>query len=173
MERCGCLGGCDQGGEYSRKVQQQTRICTDPGARLGTVTCGDGRGWTCCPLFASRGSGVRAHLAPPSGLDVSVGAMFTFRPDISGSSGRWPELVFVFLVHGRCGVLAGSPLGLAVRCWPGGVLVAAACGARCAGSGQGGVVRLARVVSAGVCVFWVAVRRRRGGCSRPGGRSRR
>jgi hypothetical protein len=29
------------------------------------VTCGDGRRWTCCLLFASRGSGVRVPLAPP------------------------------------------------------------------------------------------------------------
>ena len=28
------------------------------------MTCGDGRGWTGCLLFASRGSGVRVPLAP-------------------------------------------------------------------------------------------------------------
>jgi hypothetical protein len=54
----------DQGGEYSRKVQQRARICMDTQAHLGTVTCGDGRLWTACLLFASRGSGVRAPLAP-------------------------------------------------------------------------------------------------------------
>jgi len=30
----------------------------------GAVTCRDGRGWTACLLFASRGSGVRVPLAP-------------------------------------------------------------------------------------------------------------
>jgi hypothetical protein len=37
----------------------------DPEARPGTVTCGDGRGWTVCLLFASRGSGVRVPLVLP------------------------------------------------------------------------------------------------------------
>jgi hypothetical protein len=60
----GRVAAADQGGEYSREVPQQTRICTDLDARAGTATCGDGRGWTCCLLFASRGSGVRVPLAP-------------------------------------------------------------------------------------------------------------
>ena len=52
------------GGEYSTEVPQQIRIQTDADTRSGTVTCGYGRGWTCCLLFASRGSGVRVPLAP-------------------------------------------------------------------------------------------------------------
>ena len=54
----------DQGGEYSREVPQQTGIRMDPDARPWTVTCGYGRGWTVCLLFASRGSGIRVPLAP-------------------------------------------------------------------------------------------------------------
>jgi hypothetical protein len=49
---------------YSTEVPQQIRIWRDADTRCGTVTCGYGRGWTCCLLFASRGSGVRVPLAP-------------------------------------------------------------------------------------------------------------
>jgi len=52
------------GGEYSTEVPQQVRIWRDGDTRSGTVACGDGRGWTCCLLFASRGSGVRVPIAP-------------------------------------------------------------------------------------------------------------
>jgi hypothetical protein len=52
------------GGEYSTKVPQQVQIWRDAEGRSGTVTCGYGRWWTCCLLFASRGSGVRVPLAP-------------------------------------------------------------------------------------------------------------
>ena len=52
------------GGEYSTEVPQQVRIRRDADTRSGTVTCGYGRGWTWCLLFASRGSGVRVPLAP-------------------------------------------------------------------------------------------------------------
>ena len=52
------------GGEYSTEVPQQVRIWRDADTRSGTVTCGDGRGWTWCLLFASRESGVRVPLAP-------------------------------------------------------------------------------------------------------------
>jgi hypothetical protein len=50
----------DLRGDYSTEVPQQAWIRADPGGRPGTVTCGDGRGWTCCLLFASRGSGADA-----------------------------------------------------------------------------------------------------------------
>ena len=56
--------GVDLGGEYSTKVPQQVRIWRDADTRSGTVTCGYGRWWTGCLLFASRGSGVRVPLAP-------------------------------------------------------------------------------------------------------------
>jgi hypothetical protein len=52
------------GGGYSTEVPQQLRIWRDAHARPGTVTCGDGRRWTRCLLFASRRSGVRVPLAP-------------------------------------------------------------------------------------------------------------
>jgi hypothetical protein len=52
-------GAVGSDGEYSTKVPQQVRIWRDADRRSGTVTCGDGRQWTCCLLFASRGSGVR------------------------------------------------------------------------------------------------------------------
>ncbi len=55
----------DRGGEYSTEVPQPVRMEADHGRHSGTVTCGDGRGWMCCLLFASRGSGVRVPLAPP------------------------------------------------------------------------------------------------------------
>ena len=60
----GLRAGVDLGGEYSREVLQQVRIWRDVDTRSGTVTCGDGRRWTGCLLFASRGSGVRVPLAP-------------------------------------------------------------------------------------------------------------
>jgi hypothetical protein len=53
----GLRTGVDLGGEYSTEVPQQVRIWRDGDTRCGTVTCGDGRGWTCCLLFASRGQG--------------------------------------------------------------------------------------------------------------------
>src|ERR1039457_253800 len=59
--------GTDTGGrreKYSKEVPQQGRIRRDAEGRGRTVTCGDGRWWTCCLLFASRGSGVRVPLAP-------------------------------------------------------------------------------------------------------------
>src|SRR5882757_662037 len=63
----GTAAGTDAGGrpgKYSMEVPQQERMQRDTEGRPGTVTCGDGRGWTCCLLFASRGSGVRVPLAP-------------------------------------------------------------------------------------------------------------
>jgi hypothetical protein len=51
--------GTDAGvsaGKYSTEVPQQERIQRDAEGRPGTVTCGYGRRWTCCLLFASRGS---------------------------------------------------------------------------------------------------------------------
>ena len=52
-------------GEYSRKVQQLTRTRADLRGRGRTVTCTDGRGWTCCLVMACKRSAVRARLAPP------------------------------------------------------------------------------------------------------------
>jgi hypothetical protein len=60
----GRQSGRGPGWEYSTEVPQQVRIRRNADTRSGTVTCGDGRGWTCCLLFASRGSGVRVPLAP-------------------------------------------------------------------------------------------------------------
>jgi hypothetical protein len=51
-------------GEYSTEVQQLTRTRTDLRGRGRTVTCGDGRGWTCCRQMACKRSGVRISLAP-------------------------------------------------------------------------------------------------------------
>ena len=48
---------------YSREVQQPAGIPQDRCARPRTVSCGDGCRWTCCLLFASRGSG---GSSPPS-----------------------------------------------------------------------------------------------------------
>jgi hypothetical protein len=50
---------------YSRKVQQLTRTRGDVRGRGRTVTCRDGRGWTCCRQMACKRSAVRARLAPP------------------------------------------------------------------------------------------------------------
>ena len=55
--RQGPRADVDPGGEYSTEVPQQVRIWRDADTRSGTVACGDGRGWTCCLLFASRGQG--------------------------------------------------------------------------------------------------------------------
>src|SRR5690349_4951109 len=51
----GRLAVADQGDEYSTEVPQQTWICTDLDTRPGTVTCGDGRGWTCCLFVCKQG----------------------------------------------------------------------------------------------------------------------
>ncbi len=55
--RQGPRADVDPGGEYSTEVPQQVRMQRDADPRSGTVTCGYGRGWTCCLLFASRGQG--------------------------------------------------------------------------------------------------------------------
>jgi hypothetical protein len=49
---------------YSRKVQQQVRTQVAAQGRVRTVTCTDGRGWTCCRQMACKRSAVRARLAP-------------------------------------------------------------------------------------------------------------
>jgi len=67
---------------YSTEVQQLTRTRADLRGRGRTVTCTDGRGWTCCRQMACKRSAVRARLAPPGGLHVSVETMFTFGSDI-------------------------------------------------------------------------------------------
>ena len=51
-------------GEYSTEVPQRVWIPGDWQVRTGTVTCGDGRGWTCCRQMACKRSGVRISLAP-------------------------------------------------------------------------------------------------------------
>src|SRR5438128_7485040 len=65
------LDCCGSAGEYSRKVPQPTRTRAAEGERLGTVTCGDGRGWTCCLLMACKRSGVRV-LSAGGSQDLSV-----------------------------------------------------------------------------------------------------
>ncbi len=44
---------------YSTEVQQLTWTRADLWGRERTVTCGDGRGWTCCRQMACKRSGVR------------------------------------------------------------------------------------------------------------------
>jgi len=55
---------------HSTEVQQHARIWADPCARASMVTCADRRLWTPCLRFASKGSGVRAPLAPPQLKDL-------------------------------------------------------------------------------------------------------
>ena len=59
-------GWCPRRGwqRYSTEVQQHagTRVAAQGRGRM--VTCGDGRGWTCCRQMACKGSGVRISLAP-------------------------------------------------------------------------------------------------------------
>ena len=50
---------------YSTEVPQRTRTEVVAEGRRRTVTCGDGRGWTCCRQMACQRSGVRISLAPP------------------------------------------------------------------------------------------------------------
>jgi hypothetical protein len=50
---------------YSTEVQQLTWTQADVQGRERTVTCRDGRGWTCCRQMACKRSAVRARLAPP------------------------------------------------------------------------------------------------------------
>ena len=49
---------------YSTEVPQRTRTEVVAEGRRRTVTCGDGRGWTCCRQMACKRSGVRISLAP-------------------------------------------------------------------------------------------------------------
>ena len=51
---------------YSTEVPQQVRTRMALLGRGRTVTCGYGQRWTWCLLFATKGSGVRVPLAPPS-----------------------------------------------------------------------------------------------------------
>ena len=62
-------------GKYSTEVPQQGWIQADVAGRWGTVTCGDGRGWMWCLLFASRGSGVRVPLAPQVRRRIRTGGL--------------------------------------------------------------------------------------------------
>ena len=57
-------GRCRRVGEYSTEVQQLTRTRAHSWGRGRTVTCRDGRGWTCCRQMACKRSGVRIPLAP-------------------------------------------------------------------------------------------------------------
>ena len=54
--------------EASLRPAQSTATGLDSGGTdadvLRTVTCGDGRGWTCCRQMACKRSAVRARLAP-------------------------------------------------------------------------------------------------------------
>ena len=50
---------------YSTEVPQRTRTEVAAQGRVRTVTCTDGRGWTCCRQMACKRSAVRARLAPP------------------------------------------------------------------------------------------------------------
>ncbi len=50
---------------YSTEVPQRTRTEVAVPGRRRTVTCGGGRGWTCCRQMACKRSGVRISLAPP------------------------------------------------------------------------------------------------------------
>jgi hypothetical protein len=79
------LDSCGQPEEYSTEVPQQARNATDSGARSGTVTCTDGRGWTWCLRMACKRSGVRIPVAPrkPPGQDPVV--------DPSGWLSRSPD----------------------------------------------------------------------------------
>ena len=49
---------------YSTEVPQRTWTEVAAPGRRRTVTCGDGRGWTCCRQMACKRSGVRISLAP-------------------------------------------------------------------------------------------------------------
>ena len=53
-------------GEYSTKVPQPARTRTDWSGRCGTVTCGDGLGWTCCLQSEVRSSSLRSSTRFPS-----------------------------------------------------------------------------------------------------------
>jgi hypothetical protein len=57
-------GGAARMERYSTEVQQLTRTRADSRGRGRTVTCRDGRGWTCCRQMACKRSAVRARLAP-------------------------------------------------------------------------------------------------------------
>src|SRR5580700_8272356 len=58
---------------YSTEVQQLTWTQADVQGRERTVTCRDGRGWTCCRQMACKRSAVRARLAPPQVRGPSLG----------------------------------------------------------------------------------------------------
>jgi hypothetical protein len=58
------------GNQYSRKVQQPVRTRGVCHGRGRTVTCGDGRGWTCCRQMACKRSGVRISLAPLVRIEI-------------------------------------------------------------------------------------------------------
>ena len=61
---CDAAGRCRRVGEYSPQVPQRARTEVVAQGRVRTVTCTDGRRWTCCRQIACKRSAVRARTAP-------------------------------------------------------------------------------------------------------------
>ena len=90
---------------YSRKVQQPVRTRGAWHGRGRTVTCGDGRGWTCCRQMACKRSGVRISLAPLVGSEIRIERTASTAASTAAAARRAAVRVF------------GSVSSAGARCW--------------------------------------------------------
>jgi hypothetical protein len=109
---------------YSTEVPQQVRTRMALLGRGRTVTCGHGRRWTWCLLFASRGSGVRVPLAPlpdswylARSEALSTGSTLVGRVEPFEYLGGIWEIIFSLppRAGASCGVLCGVSCGAGSR----------------------------------------------------------
>jgi len=111
-------GPLSTGGEYSREAPQRVRMPGDWRGLAGTVTCGDGRGWTCCRQMACKRSAVRARLAPLVRSKIRTDRTASTAGKYS-NGGRVGRRTCVRIGHlRRLGLLAGHRVQALNRRWP-------------------------------------------------------
>ena len=103
---------------YSTEVQQLTRTRGDLRGRRRTVTCTDGRGWTCCRQMACKRSAVRARLAPQVRSEIRTNRTASTAGKYS-NGGRLDRRTCVRIGDlPRLGLLAGTGFQALHRRWP-------------------------------------------------------